>query len=270
MTLRDAIEGLLGPTTQRPAADALADEGHDDLSSELFGTALGHYADTAPIEHADALAPIVTRASSVPYEADDLPDSDLPMDDDPLALFDAADPAAMLAEAADDAADDAFDEAADAPDAGEAVEDLTETADGPFADFGDDFGDDTDFGDETAFGDDTDFDDETDLDDLVGTVASADQPTAGEDFGGGSVAEAAQATLEDPMTEAPATQSLDEFDDLPTSFEAPTDGLDISGGLGLGDDLDAAEEATSLFSTDFSDTAGDGVDPDDLDLDFDA
>ncbi|MGH1501962.1 MAG: hypothetical protein ACRBI6_00265 [Acidimicrobiales bacterium] len=253
MTLRDAIEGLLGPTTQRPAADALADEGHDSLGSDLFGTALGHYADTAPIEQADALAPIVTRTSSVPFEADDLPESDLPIDGDALALFDAADPASMIeadtpldidepidtADAVDAVVDDPGTEAGDVDVDGDEVGD-------PFAGFGDDFGDEAGF--------------EGSIDSVE---APAAPPVTTEDFGVGSTVE--------PLDDLAATdaEALEGFDELPTSFEAPVDGLDISGGVGLGDDLDADEEMTSLFSTDFTEET-DGADPDDLDLDFDA
>lgn len=77
MTIRTAIEQLLsgplgfGDGSSDPA-EALAEQGFGDVSGELFGTALEHFSDTAPLAQADALAPVVTRVSSVPYEAEDL------------------------------------------------------------------------------------------------------------------------------------------------------------------------------------------------------
>jgi hypothetical protein len=48
---------------------AVLDEaGHLELDPDLYGEALVHYADTAPIEIADLLAPIVTDASVVPFD----------------------------------------------------------------------------------------------------------------------------------------------------------------------------------------------------------
>ena len=38
----------------------LADEGYGDLPAEIFGQALSSYADTAPMDEADALSPVLT------------------------------------------------------------------------------------------------------------------------------------------------------------------------------------------------------------------
>ncbi len=88
VTLRDAIDGLLSNTD--PGADpsaALAEAGFGDVSAELFGTALTHFADAAPLPTADALAPIVTRVGPVPFEESDLPDADIEPGLDPFDLF---------------------------------------------------------------------------------------------------------------------------------------------------------------------------------------
>lgn len=88
VTLRDAIDGLL--ENSDPGVDpsaALAEAGFGDVSPELFGTALSHFADSAPLPTADALAPIVTRVGPVPFEESDLPEADLEPGLDPFDLF---------------------------------------------------------------------------------------------------------------------------------------------------------------------------------------
>lgn len=88
MTLRDAIDGLLA--NPEPGVDpsaTLAEAGFGDVSPELFGTALSHFADSAPLPAADALAPIVTRVGPVPFEDSDLPDADIEPGLDPFDLF---------------------------------------------------------------------------------------------------------------------------------------------------------------------------------------
>lgn len=88
VTLRDAIDGLLA--NPEPGVDpsaALAEAGFGDVSPELFGTALSHFADSAPLPAADALAPIVTRVGPVPFEDSDLPDADLEPGLDPFDMF---------------------------------------------------------------------------------------------------------------------------------------------------------------------------------------
>jgi len=77
MRLRRLVDELVGTgALSTPDAapdaiktrDALDETGHLGLDPELFGEALVHYADTAAIEIADALAPIVTDASVVPFD----------------------------------------------------------------------------------------------------------------------------------------------------------------------------------------------------------
>ncbi len=79
MSLRRVVEDLLGadgsgtdglaPGDDRAAA-ALEAAGHGELEPELYGEALVHFADTAPLEQADVLSPIVTEASAVPIDPD--------------------------------------------------------------------------------------------------------------------------------------------------------------------------------------------------------
>ncbi|MEM8924554.1 MAG: hypothetical protein AAGD35_13715 [Actinomycetota bacterium] len=72
MTIREALEDLMAGRGVDPAA-VLDGYGFGDLPTDSLATALGHFADTAPIEVADALAPIVTRLSEVPFAEGDLP-----------------------------------------------------------------------------------------------------------------------------------------------------------------------------------------------------
>lgn len=58
MTLRGVIQGLLRGSDDAEAM--LADEGYGDLPAEIFGQALSSYADTAPMDEADALSPVLT------------------------------------------------------------------------------------------------------------------------------------------------------------------------------------------------------------------
>jgi len=68
--------------------DAPTDGGLTELPAELIGTALGHFADTAPIEVADVLAPAVMATGPVPFG----PESNgVQYADDPLAALDVAD-----------------------------------------------------------------------------------------------------------------------------------------------------------------------------------
>ncbi|MFK7916639.1 MAG: hypothetical protein AB8G14_01060 [Ilumatobacter sp.] len=67
MTIRDDVRAMLdGPG---PTSGAFG-----DVDAELVGTALGHFADTSSLTDADALAPIVTAASPIPFdpELDDI------------------------------------------------------------------------------------------------------------------------------------------------------------------------------------------------------
>ena len=69
MTLRDAINGI---GQGKSPADELADHGFGDLSPDALSSALVHFVERAPMEMADALAPIVTRVSPVPFNEGDL------------------------------------------------------------------------------------------------------------------------------------------------------------------------------------------------------
>ena len=73
MTIRDAIDAALSALDLDgdPAA-VLADHGFGDLPPEAFSSALLHFAESAPLEVADSLSPIVARISPVPFEPDDL------------------------------------------------------------------------------------------------------------------------------------------------------------------------------------------------------
>ncbi len=88
VTLRDAIDGLLAnPDSGVDPSSALAEAGFDDVPADLFGTALSHFADAAPLATADALAPVVTRVGPVPFEAGDLPETDLDPQLDAFGMF---------------------------------------------------------------------------------------------------------------------------------------------------------------------------------------
>ena len=73
MTIRAALEDLMAGRGQGldPAA-VLEGYGFDDLSPDALSTALGHFAESSPLDIADALAPIVSRLSDVPFAEGDL------------------------------------------------------------------------------------------------------------------------------------------------------------------------------------------------------
>jgi hypothetical protein len=75
VTLRDAIDAVLGDLGTDPAT-VLDQHGFGDLPPDTLSSALVHFAERAPIDVADALAPTVTRLSPVPFELDDLHPSD--------------------------------------------------------------------------------------------------------------------------------------------------------------------------------------------------
>jgi hypothetical protein len=66
--LRDVFDELARGTSP---AGALADSGHQDLPDRLVSEAIVNYADTAPIEVAEHLAPFVKVHSAVPAEDSD-------------------------------------------------------------------------------------------------------------------------------------------------------------------------------------------------------
>jgi len=89
MTIRDALHQMLaGLGSETDPAQVLADNGYPDIPPESFAQVLGHFSDTAPIELADSLAPITTRVSNVPFEADELPEisPDLELDN-PVDIY---------------------------------------------------------------------------------------------------------------------------------------------------------------------------------------
>jgi len=69
VTLRDDVHSLLtgsaGDTDVPGAGSELA-----DLPAELIDAAIGHFADTAPIDVTDELAPIVMATGPIPFDPD--------------------------------------------------------------------------------------------------------------------------------------------------------------------------------------------------------
>jgi hypothetical protein len=86
-------EMLAGLGLGTDPAEVLADHGFGDVPPDAIASALVHFAETADLELADALAPIVTRISDVPFE-----DGDLPAIDTDAPLPDSSDVFAMLSE----------------------------------------------------------------------------------------------------------------------------------------------------------------------------
>jgi hypothetical protein len=82
MSIRAAISGLLaGDSEMSNPAAALEEAGYDNIPAEAFGTALTHFSDTATLDEADALAPVVTRTGPIRFEESDLPEIDVEVDD---------------------------------------------------------------------------------------------------------------------------------------------------------------------------------------------
>lgn len=236
MTIRHAIDQLLtgetasGEATSDPAS-VLSEQGFDDVPSELFGTALVHFSDTAPLEQADALAPVVTRVSPVPLEETDLPavegaefDADAIENGDAFSLFQSAAPIVPDVSDEADLADSTFDEVDHLDD----VNDVNQEIDG------------------------------------VEAATDLDQPES-EGFGQGSDEEIPS----EDMPELGSTE-LDgmDLDELPPRYEAESYYEDD--GLGAVNDDIGADEGPDLFSVEFDETdqADQGTDPSDLDLDF--
>ncbi|MFK7920163.1 MAG: hypothetical protein AB8G14_18975 [Ilumatobacter sp.] len=90
MTLRGVIQGLMRGSDDAEAA--LADEGYGDLPAEIFGQALSSYADTATMEEADALSPVLTT-----LDAGDASDVFAVLQEQPLTLEPTTDPASLAA-----------------------------------------------------------------------------------------------------------------------------------------------------------------------------
>lgn len=237
MTIRNTITQLLSGdetgTAQPNPAEALAESGFGDVPADLFGTALTHFSDTAPLPQADALAPIVTRAGPVPFESGDL--ADLPEgsdvgDGDVFSLFEAVAPQAVPTE---DDQDDYEGYEQDVTLDDEAYE--ADSATQP---------------DSVSQPEETSEPDET-------SEAEADQS-----FGRGSEADTAEEALTDP--EAGFDDAID-LDELAPRFDAGS--AYENDGLG-GFETPIEDESTDLFSVEFdeSDQTDDGLDPNDLDF----
>ncbi len=239
MTLRETISSLLANSGEGsdPAA-ALAEAGFGDVDAGEFGTALVHFSDTASMPEADALAPIATRSSTIPFEESDLPEADLDPNGDSFAMFQSVDPdpsaypADDLEEPSHDA-DPVLDESAD-PAAMD--DDLPE-------------GFDTNL-DEPAAPAPTESADQTVTDEPATTEA------ADGGFGGGDATDA-------PIETTPGYTDLDS-PGLEPIDEPYDDGFEAA----FGDDaMDAPlDDGADLFSVDFTD--GDDPEADPLDLDF--
>ncbi len=240
MTIRDAIDQLLtgettGPGTTPDPARVMAENGYEDVPSELFGTALVHFSDTAPLGQADALAPVVTRLSPIPFEGADLaPLGEVDITDSAL---EGSDPYALFASAAPT---------------------LTEL-------------DDPDFDDDLAVeAEEIDVDNEPERE---GQEAMADtEPRVGlESLDDASDADFGSGTIDqDHIDDLDSSGGVDEvetysnddamLDDLAPRFDASSLPTEAN---------DAIEDAgADLFSVEFdeSDEADDGIDPDDLDF----
>ncbi|BAN03899.1 hypothetical protein [Ilumatobacter coccineus] len=215
MTLRRAIRDLLAGGDGAALADVPADE---------VAQALTNYADTASLAEADALAPIVTRASHVPFDADVDGDLGAPLLDvhAELASLDPVQPASVD----DGEVADPVDGIDGAPSGnGRGVDEH-----GPDADDGTGEHDDIDGGDDQADTSDVDpdgwFDEQT-------SSASASDGQSGTTFAG----------------DAPTA-------DEAMAFGTGTAGVDSAGVDGSGDTLDAMLHATSANSHDMIDPAG--------------
>jgi hypothetical protein len=94
MELRGAIEQVLaGLQLGTHPTEVLDDLGFGDVPPDAIASALVHFAESADLELADALSPIITRISEVPFEEGDLTPIDT---DEPLP--DSGDVFAMLTE----------------------------------------------------------------------------------------------------------------------------------------------------------------------------
>lgn len=240
MTLRETISSLLANSGEGsdPAA-ALAEAGYGDVDAGQFGTALVHFSDTASMPEADALAPIATRSSTIPFEESDLPEADLDPDGDSFAMFASVDP---------DPSAYPIDEPTDADSGDPMLEDSLEDSLDPAGIDG-----------ELPDGFDTDIDGdaapeapEAQAPETTETVID-DAPDAG--FGGGDDTEVAV----DPVLSDAVEGDIAAIDDEPYD-----DGFEAAFGDAAMDD--PIDEEADLFSVDFTD--GDDPEADPLDLDF--
>lgn len=103
MSLRQLLHSLATDEAARSEflADplsALALSGFEGLDEELLGTALVHHADTAPVDHLDALVPLLDRFAPLPDHPRSTqqtagPEDQIDADVDPGLLFDDLGPA---------------------------------------------------------------------------------------------------------------------------------------------------------------------------------
>ncbi len=139
MSLRRVVEDLLGadgsgadrvaPGDDRASA-ALEAAGHGDLGAELYGEALVHFADTAPLEQAEALSTIVTEASAVPIDPElDPPTSEGETIDDVEPVTDGAEAPDLADEDPDVLDNDLIEAPNPAVDGAPAVDDRLDTDD---------------------------------------------------------------------------------------------------------------------------------------------
>lgn len=232
VTLRDDVRAML--VGREPDADALGDgAGLDigDVPAELVGTALSHFADTAPLADADALAPIVTAASPIPFDAE--------LD----GVGETTGPATTDLDAADQVDADLGD-----ADPGDRDPDDVDRADALGGLDGDSNGDDA-AGDD---GDPGDFDGTEHSTGRFGDDTDRGDISIVEHFGSGDATETA--SLEPESPEVVETTAAAQWDDDPFSFDD------------IGEDPVAAE--TPLVEFEPIDTVDDvddgfGVDPDD-------
>ena len=210
MTIRETIDGLMADPGEQDSfqndREAFLDEhGLGDLPPELVDTAFVHYSDSATIEQADVLAPLVTRVGPVPYEETDLPDGVT----DELGEGASPDPWAMVA----------FDTvAAPAVEPEQDPADLDDTINPPEAPVVENTTESPEFGaGETSIGDgfdDVDLGDDPFIDD-----APSDTPAA---------------ELVEPVLEEPTTDYADDIDAL-------NDGFSDAVGDSIEEDIDPAE-----------------------------
>ena len=88
MTLRAVIQGLLRGSDDAEAM--LANDGYGDMPAEIFGQALSSYADTATMDEADALSPVLTS-----MDAGDASDVFAMLEEQPISFDAAAGPSAL-------------------------------------------------------------------------------------------------------------------------------------------------------------------------------
>lgn len=278
MTIRDAIDQLL--TGETPlgggAADpssVMAEHGYETVPTELFGTALVHFADTAPLEQAEALAPVVTRIGPIPLEESDLPESYGKLDpdaiegDDAFALF--AEAAPVVAEPHADGLETEADETGNLEI--DALKADAETASDEDIDPEDIDIDKSDPDDEGSVDTDSTEPSTVNTDPSTANDASTedDDPADSPDSGFGEGVTIPQALPDSEIEVLLDEEDLDDFDldALAPKFD-PGEPLPLDDGLGGIDDDLLEDEGVDLFSVEFdeSDQADVGIDPNDLDF----